>query len=254
MILLLFACTKATPSTSEPWTLVWSDEFSIDGALDDESWNHDVGGDGWGNDQLEHNTDRLDNVFVSDGWLNIRAMREDYEGNDWTSGRVHTMGKREFQSGKFAARIQLPPGKGMWPAFWMLGANFEDVGWPNCGEIDILEARGEDPYTVNTALHGPGHSGGDAYHDTLTVEDDLQADAHVYSVEWDDDHIAWFIDDTLIDTAHPGDLGGSWVYDHEMFLILNVAVGGHYVQAPDETTPDSSTMFVDYVRVFERNR
>lgn len=255
--LLLLACTAPDDTGSpagEDWTLTWSDEFDGDGAVDPEKWVHDLGGDGWGNQQIEYNTDRVENARQSDGFLVITAIEEEYRGNTWTSARLKTQGLFAQTNGRFEARIQLPQGVGIWPAFWMLGEDIESVGWPACGEIDILEARGADPYTVNAAIHGPGHSGGSAVYDSLTQDEDLQSTAHVYAVEWDQDHIAWFFDDTLVMTAHPGKTNGSWVFDDDFFLILNVAVGGTYGGPPDDTTPSESRMFVDYVRVYERNR
>ena len=254
MIWLLLACTDpgSTDDSASPWTLTWADEFNGSGAIDGEKWTHDVGGDGWGNEQLEFNTDRTDNSRQEDGFLVIEAKKEDFEGNSWTSARINTSQTFAQQNGRFEAKVQLPEGVGMWPAFWMLGDNYADVGWPNCGEIDILEARGQAPFTTNAALHNPGGSGGNATYDSLTVEENLQEETHLYAVEWDTDHIAWFLDERLVMTAHPASINGSWAYDHPFFLILNVAVGGNYVGPPDSSTPTSSKMFVDYVRVYER--
>ena len=255
MIWILLACTDPSgtnASSDSPWVQTWADEFNGTGAIDGDKWTHDLGGDGWGNNQLEFNTDRTENSRQEDGFLVIEARKEDYQGNTWTSARITTSETFAQQEGRFEAKIQLPPGAGIWPAFWMLGDNFQDVGWPNCGEIDIMEARGQDPTTTNAALHNPGGSGGDATYDSLTVTEDLQDGTHLYAVEWDDDHIAWFLDEQLVMTAHPGSINGGWVYDHPFFMILNVAVGGNYVGAPDESTPDSSKMYLDYVRVYER--
>lgn len=252
MTLLMLACTASGPDSGSDWELVWRDEFNGSGGVDDANWVHDVGGHGWGNNQLEFNTDRVDNAEQIDGFLVITAQREDYDGNAWTSARIKTQERFEQTNGRFEARIQLPRGKGFWPAFWMLGANIDEVGWPACGEIDILEARGNEPYQVNTALHGPGYSGGNPVYASLEVDEDITSGSHKYAVEWDDDHIAWFFDDQLVMTAHPGDTSGPWVYDHDFFLILNVAVGGVYLDDPDENSPDEAKMYVDYVRVYER--
>ncbi|MED5373828.1 MAG: glycoside hydrolase family 16 protein [Myxococcota bacterium] len=251
--LLALACTAPDANSDAPWTWeqTWADEFDVDGSPDPENWAYDIGGHGWGNEQLEYNTDRPENVRVKDGFLVINALQEDYEGNAWTSARIKTQGLFSQEQGRFEARIQLPPGRGIWPAFWMLGDNFESAGWPDCGEIDILEARGAEPYTTNAALHGPGYSGGSSLYDALTVEDDLQDASHIYAVEWDQDHIAWFLDDQLVQKVHAGQVG-TWVFDHEFFMILNVAVGGTYGGPPDDSTPSDSRMFVDYVRVYQR--
>jgi beta-glucanase (GH16 family) len=241
----------------EPWRLVFEDDF--DGpegsAPDPDVWTYDVGGDGWGNEQLEFNTDRPENVDLDgNGFLRIRARREAYEGNTWTSGRIKTEGLQQFEYGRIEARVLVPEGRGLWPAFWMLGADFADIGWPSCGEIDILELRGETPTEVLGTIHGPGYSGAASIGHTWTSPEPLSDDFHVYAVEWDPRHIQWWVDDTLVGAVHPGDLppDTTWVLDHEFFLLLNLAVGGTFLEEPDDTTPDKAALGVDYVRVYER--
>ena len=245
-----------TPSDAD-WVVVWEDDFkgAEDAAPDEQIWVHDVGGDGWGNQQLEYNTDRTDNASLDgNGFLRITAKREDYEGNAYTSARLKTLDTFEVQYGRIEARIWLPEGKGLWPAFWMLGADFPDVGWPACGEIDIMEFRGENPSEVLGTLHGPGYSGGSGVGGSVDTGASLADGFHVYAVEWDPDHIAWYVDDTQFFRAHPGDLpeGSPWVYDHEFFLLLNLAVGGTFVEEPDDTTTFPAVMGIDYVRVSQR--
>jgi beta-glucanase (GH16 family) len=215
-----------------------------------------MGGDGWGNDQLEHNTDRTDNARLDgEGHLQIVARREAFEGNDYTSARLTTNGTFTQGYGRFEARVRLPKGQGLWPAFWMLGDDFGDVGWPGCGEIDILEMRGEDPGAVLGTLHGPGYSGGSAVGDTYVLGDDAFAeDFHTFRVDVDEGLITWWVDDVVYQRRTAADLpdGTAWVFDHPTFLILNLAVGGHFVQPPTDATPFPATMLVDHVRVYER--
>lgn len=256
LLLLATACTGEAFVDAERWELVWEDDFKGEaGSLPDpDRWTFDVGGDGWGNDQLEFNTDRAENAAVDgDGFLRITARREDYEGNTWTSARLKTKDRFATTYGRIEARILMPAGKGFWPAFWMLGSNIDDVSWPTCGEVDILEARGQDPTRVMGTIHGPGYSGGASFGGEL----DLPAEAditsfHTYRVDWDPQHIAWYVDGELFHTAHPGDVVGAWVFDHDFFLILNLAVGGNFLENPDASTPDTGVMAVDWVRVYRR--
>ncbi|MEC8424201.1 MAG: glycoside hydrolase family 16 protein [Myxococcota bacterium] len=240
------------------WVKVWSDEFDGEAGspVDAATWNHDVGGHGWGNDQLEYNTDRTANVFHDgEGRLVIRAQREAYEGNSFTSGRITTMGKAEFGPARIEARIRVPEGQGIWPAFWLLGEDFEEVGWPTCGEIDILELRGSEPDTIITTVHGPWYNGGDGVgNGTQLAGGSWSDDFHYYAVDIDPDHLVWWIDGERAHTVRPGDLpaGTSWAFDRAFFLILNVAVGGRFVQAPTAETDFPADMLVDWIRVYER--
>ena len=255
----LGACTSAVEDDRPigAWQLVWQDEFGGEAGapLDETKWAYDVGGDGWGNNQLEYNTDRTDNVRLDgNGAMIIEARREYYKGNDYTSARIKTQDRFSMQYGRVEARIQLPKGSGLWPAFWMLGTNFPEVGWPGCGEIDIMEYRGEQPYTVIGTVHGPGYSGGDGVGDTYTLpEGDFSEDWHVFAVDIDPGHIAWSVDDVVFHTLSPGNLpdGTPWVFDNEWFLILNVAVGGNFVGPVDDSALPAQ-MRVGHVRVFER--
>ncbi len=240
-----------------PWRLVWQDEF--DGAAgtrpDAARWRADVGGDGWGNNQLEFDTDRTENAALDgQGHLAITARREDYGGRAYTSARLTTLGKFERGYGRFEARLRLPRGQGIWPAFWLLGANFANAGWPGCGEIDIMEVRGQQPRLTRGSLHGPGYSGGANHGREIDAGADLSSDFHVYAVEWDPGRVIWKLDGEVFFTATPADLpeGSDWVYDHPFFIILNVAVGGNYSGNPDGTTTFPQVMLVDHVRVYER--
>lgn len=255
---LAVGCTSASnPLEGERWELYWEDEFKGEAGAspNPDHWDFDIGGEGWGNEQLEFNTDRPENVALDgNGFLRIHALREQYEGNAWTSARIKTKDKFEFTYGRVEAKILLPEGMGFWPAFWMLGANIEERGWPLCGEIDILEARGNKPREVHGSLHGPGYSGGEPITSTYNFPEESTgiSDFHTYRIDWDPDHIAWYVDDQLYQTAHPGDASGAWAFDQDFFLLLNLAVGGVFLPNPDATTPDTGLMAVDWVRVYKR--
>jgi len=247
-------CSDTAP---ESIGLVWEDEFEGPaGQSPSESrWRFDIG-TGWGNAQLEWDTDQPDNVSLDgNGNLAITAIKESFEGCEYTSGRINTMGLFSHDYGRFEARIKLPVGQGIWPAFWLLGADFGDVGWPSCGEIDILEYKGQEPSVVQGAVHGPGYSGGGAIWRkyTLTGSEGFNAGFHVFALEWSPNEITWLVDDIPYFTVTPGDLptGERWVFNHPFFIILNVAVGGHFVGPPDATTSFPQTMLIDYVRVYE---
>lgn len=240
-----------------PWHLIWQDEFDgADGArVDATKWRYDVGGDGWGNAQLEFDTDRIDNSSLDgQGHLRIVAKRESFSGRQYTSARLNTAGKFERAYGRFEARIKLPRGQGIWPAFWVLGANVSNVGWPGCGEIDIMEYRGQQVRNNRGSLHGPGYSGGGNVGKEIDAGLDLSQAFHTYAIEWDPGRVIFKIDNDAFFTATPADLpaGTTWVYDHPFFIILNLAVGGTYVGNVDGSTTFPQTMLVDHVRVYER--
>jgi beta-glucanase (GH16 family) len=240
-----------------PWHLIWQDEFDGEaGARPDPShWSPDVGGDGWGNNQQEFDTDRTDNAALDgQGHLAIVARREDYGGRAYTSARLTSHGHLDHAYGRFEARIRLPRGQGIWPAFWILGSNVGSAGWPACGEVDIMENRGSLPRRNRGSLHGPGYSGGANHGLEIDAGADLSQDFHLYAIEWDPGRVVFKLDDKVFFTATPADLpeGKVWVYDHPFFIILNVAVGGTFSGYPDGTTTFPQTMLVDHVRVYER--
>ena len=264
--LVLVACgqsqTASSPSGS-PWTLVWSDEFggSNGSAPDSSKWTLETGGNGWGNNELEYYTRRLQNAQIQNGSLVITALKETYTGPDgvtrnYTSARMKTSGKFEQQYGRFEARIKIPYGQGMWPAFWMLGNNIDKAGWPACGEIDIMENIGKEPAIVHGTIHGPGYSGGAGIGSPFSLASGRFADHyHLYAAEWEPNVIRFYVDSNLYATRTPADLpqGTKWVYDHPFFLILNLAVGGDWPGAPDNATVFPQTMLVDYVRVYKKS-
>ena len=255
---MLSGCSKTASPDAAHWQLEWSDEFEgAAGARPDSTrWRHDIGTD-WGNAQLEYDTSRPENVSLDgNGHLAITARQEAYLGRDYTSGRINTYRFFAQEAGRFEARIKLPVGQGIWPAFWLLGADFESVSWPGCGEIDIMEYRGQEPQVTHGSLHGPGYSGGNALTNRYTLPGSagFDQDFHVFAVEWGSDLITWFVDDTRILAIRPADLppGAPWVFRHPFFIILNVAVGGNFVGPPNGSTSFPQTMLVDWVRVHRR--
>jgi beta-glucanase (GH16 family) len=245
------------------WTLVWSDEFNgSDGSpVDSSKWVLESGGNGWGNQELEYYTTRSQNAFQHDGNLVIKVLEEKYTGTDgvsrnYTSARLKTQGKFSQVYGKFEARIKIPRGQGIWPAFWMLGDNIDKPGWPDCGEIDIMENIGKEPSMVHGTIHGPGYSGSDGISSPYSLPPDQRFadDFHIYAVEWEPEVIRFSVDEHLYATLTPAELpkAAKWVYDHPFFLLLNVAVGGGWPGNPDASTVFPQTMLVDYVRVYKR--
>ena len=234
--------------------LVMQDEFNNDGALDNGLWNYDIGRgqDGWGNNELQYYTDRPENIVVEDGVLKITAMQESFEGSSYTSSRILTKGKFEQKYGRFEARMQLPWGQGMWPAFWLLGSNIDEVGWPNCGEIDIMENRGSEPTLISSALHGPGYSGGNPIFKSYNLEDSrFDNEFHIFGIEWGPDYVNFYVDDVLYNQITPSDVTGTWVFDQSFFIIINLAVGGNFGGPPNADTVFPQTLLVDYIRVYQ---
>ncbi|UMB59146.1 glycoside hydrolase family 16 protein [Lutibacter sp. A80] len=231
--------------------LIFFDEFDIDGSPDDSKWGYNIGtGDnGWGNGEKEYYTDRAENVIVEDGFLKITAIKENYEGAKYTSARMLTQDKFEFTYGRVEVRAKLPFGSGTWPAIWMLGANIDTVGWPACGEIDIMEHWGYNHGTVQSALHTPSSYGSTTNHGSQLLED-VSNEFHVYTVEWDDEEIVFSVDDKVHYTYSPATKNDeNWPYTADQFLILNVAMGGSWFEIDPNFT--ESSMIVDYVRVYQ---
>ena len=266
--LLAAGCNDQPPQ----WNLVWSDEFDGPAGTAPEAayWDYDVGGSGWGNDELQFYTARPENVALDgDGNLVLTARKEQYQGRAYSSARINTRGKFEQGLGRWEARIRVPSGMGIWPAFWLLGANFPQVGWPACGEIDIMEVRGQAPGVMNGTLHATGYSGGGALTEQYTCQVapscasppctplcPFSEDFHVYAVEVEANRIRFEVDGAIYHEVRQELLptGTAWPFGRPFFLILNVAVGGAYVGAPDVTTVFPQTMLVDYVRYYQLSR
>ena len=239
------------------WRVVWSDEFNgpANSSPDATKWTYDLGGGGWGNHELEIYTKDPTNVFLDgNGNLVIQAVRDG--AGSYTSARLKTEGLFTIQYGRIEARIKIPFGQGIWPAFWMLGQDIRTVGWPNCGEIDIMENIGKEPSIVHGSLHGPGYSGNTPLTSKYSLPNGARFadDFHVYAVEWSPEKIDFMVDGVKYYTATAHDLppGAKWVYDHPFFLLLNVAVGGSWPGNPDATTTFPQTMLVDYVKVWQQ--
>lgn len=238
--------------------LIFADEFDIDGAPNSTVWNFDIGDGtdqgipGWGNNELQYYTDRPENVRVENGMLIITAINESYEGSSYTSARINSKDLFEQKYGRFEARIKLPWGQGLWPAFWMLGANSDVVTWPACGEIDIMENRGSEPTIINGTIHAPGYSAGESVTKAYELENDrFDSDFHIFGIEWSEDYINFYVDDVLYNQLTPNDVPDQWIFnDQPFYIIMNVAVGGNYGGPPNENTVFPQEMLVDYIRVY----
>ncbi len=243
---------EGPPPPPPPWQLVWQDEFD-DAVLDTTRWVRETGGNGWGNNELEYYTDRVENARLENGFLVIEARAEAFGNRNYTSARLKTQGLSAWRYGKVEARIQVPRGQGLWPAFWMLGDNISLVGWPACGEIDIMESIGREPAMVHGTAHGPNYSGANGIGGAYSLSTGAFADDyHVFSIVWQASSIQWYVDGVLFRVVLTSDVPGAWVFDHPFFIILNVAVGGYWPGDPDTTTVFPQTMRVDYVRVYQK--
>ncbi|MGY1846800.1 MULTISPECIES: glycoside hydrolase family 16 protein [unclassified Blastococcus] len=237
--------------------LLWADEFDGPaGALPDpEVWTPELGGGGWGNDELQTYTgDPLNVALDGDGHLQLtaRATGPD-DDRRWTSARITTFGAQTFFEGRIEVRAQVPSGAGIWPAAWTLGQDIQQVGWPACGEIDLIESIGDAREALQT-VHGPRPDGTNWLKTIATpVDDPLSEDFHVYGADWSSDRITFFIDDQVTGTVTRDDVpeGAAWPFDSPHYVLLNVAVGGRLPGPPDASTPQKATMLVDWVRVYE---
>ena len=258
LFFVISSCSNDETQTTVNFTeLVWQDEFDTDGAPDSSIWGYDIGTgeNGWGNNELQYYTDRTENITVQSGVLIISAKEESFEGSNYTSARILTKGKFEQKYGRFEARLRLPYGKGLWPAFWMLGADIDTNPWPGCGEIDIMENAGSKPTEVSGAVHGPGYSGGTPILKKYNLENDrFDTGFHIFGIEWGPEYINYYVDDVLYNQITPDDVTGEWVFDNgPFFIIMNVAVGGLFDGPPNEETVFPQNMLVDYVRVYKNN-
>jgi beta-glucanase (GH16 family) len=229
-------------------SLLWSDEFNVSGTPDPSKWNYDIGtgSGGWGNNELQYYTSRQENVFVSNGTLKIVANKESFGGSNYTSARLLTRDKFSFKYGKIEARAKLPAGVGTWPAIWMLGENIGTVGWPACGEIDIMEHKGSQLNKIYGTIHYPGFSGGNAVGGTTSITN-ATTEFHVYSVEWSENTIRFLVDGISFFTVANS---SSIPFNHNFFLLLNLAMGGNFGGAVDPLFSQAQ-MEIDYIRVYQ---
>jgi beta-glucanase (GH16 family) len=254
-ILMLTSCNNDQKQTVVTKTkLVMADEFDTNGAPNPGLWSYDIGtgAGGWGNNELQYYTNRPQNIKVENGVLKITALKEQYLGSGYTSARILTRGKFEKKYGRIEARIKMPLGKGLWPAFWMLGANSNSVAWPQCGEIDIMEFLGNNPTTIFGSVHGPGYYAGNAISKNYSLPNDrFDNDFHIFGIEWDENYINYYVDDVLYNQITPAKVPGEWVFNQPFYIILNLAVGGNFPGAPNSETVFPQTMQIDYIRVYE---
>jgi beta-glucanase (GH16 family) len=255
--MLLCGCMLLGGSAQASGSLVWWDEFDgPSGSRPDSSnWVYETGGHGWGNNELEYYTDAADNSRLDGmGHLKISAMTSNEKLTCWygpcryTSARLTTREKFSSAYGKFEARIKLPRGRGVWPAYWLLGNNIDTVGYPSCGEIDVMENSGAEPETVRGSLHAPNFVVSDSY--KLAGSDAFADNYHLFGVSWNPKDITFSVDDNRYATKNRADVGNAWFFDHPFYMILNLAIGGSSVDSPDETTSFPAEMLVDYVRVY----
>ena len=261
VFLLNYGCAVDDTQTVAQFTqITLQDEFDKDGAPNSSIWGYDIGTgqNGWGNNELQYYTDRPENVTVNNGVMVITVREESFQGSNYTSARLITKGKFEQRYGRFEARIRVPYGQGIWPAFWMLGVEDSPSEiWPFIGEIDIMEMRGQDPTTLIGSLHGPGYSGGEAISKEYELQNDrLDTGFHIYGIEWGPDYVNYYIDDVLYNQITPEDLpeGSDWVFDNDFYILMNVAVGGNFVGSPNAETEFPQTMLVDYFRAYRYTR
>ncbi|MCX6121252.1 MAG: family 16 glycosylhydrolase [Ignavibacteriales bacterium] len=243
IIMIIFSSIR---SDAQTWNLVWSDEFN-DASINTTNWKYDIGGGGWGNSELEYYTNRPENAKIDNGNLLIIARKESYGGSNYTSARLKTQDLRYFTYGKIEARIKLPVGQGLWTAFWTLGQNISSVGWPKCGEVDIMEHI--DKENMN---HGTMHwdnNGHVQYGGGVSCDESIY---HNYSIEWNADSIKWLLDGNRYFWGNiANNVNSTDEFHLPFFIILNFAVGGSWPGNPDATTPFPDTMYVDYVRVYQ---
>ncbi len=252
----LFAASRNDTADAAIGGITWQDEFNgaAGTSVDPAKWKFDLGGGGFGNNELQNYTNSTSNVaHDGQGNLVITARKENpnnaqcwYGTCQYTSGRILTADKFAQTYGRFEARIKIPRGQGIWPAFWMLGGN----NWPTTGEIDIMENVGKEPNTLFGTVHGPGYSGAGGIGGNTVLGEPLANAFHTYGVEWSPNLIQWFLDGREYYRIDPSKINGNrWVFDHNFFMILNLAVGGNWPGSPDGSTQFPQQMLIDWVRV-----
>lgn len=244
----IFTSTPPVPASENFTNLVWFDEFDVDGAPNSTKWDYDLGAGGWGNNEAQHYTNSSNNVSISGGKLKITAKKENFSGSAYTSARLKTQNKFDFKYGKLVVRAKLPEGGGTWPAIWMLGKNIGTVGWPDCGEIDVMEHVGNQQNHIFHTMHYPGHSGGGGVGNAgAFVNATASSQFHDYSVVWNANVMKFYVDNVL---SYTFTNASNLPFNQNFFIILNVAMGGNFGGAIDPAFTQSS-MEIDYVRVYQ---
>jgi len=255
-----FNWIEIVPNTTR--TLVWSDEFD---SINSSNWSFETGGGGWGNNEREYYTAGQNASIQYDSQagsnvLVLEARKENpanygcwYGSCQYTSARLNSSGKKTFQYGRIEARMKLPSTQGIWPAFWMLGSNIGSVGWPTCGELDIMEHLGKEITAVHGSMHGPNYFGNTPFTNTYYLTENTNLNYHVYAIEWDANSVSYFVDSAKYYTVTKQQVQtyGNWVFDQPMFILFNLAVGGGWPGDPDGTSTFPQRMYVDYVRVYQ---
>jgi Glycosyl hydrolases family 16/Calx-beta domain len=227
--------------------LVWSDEFNS-ASLNTSTWNYELGAGGWGNNELETYTNSVNNVHIDSGYLHITALNP--SGSYYTSGRITTQGKKEFTYGRIRIRAKLPEGQGLWPALWMLGANFSTAGWPKCGEIDIMELLGKAPSVVYGTIHWDAGGYTSRSNSYALTGGSFSTGFHTFTLVWTPFNLNWLVDDKMYSSLSRSEVN-AFPFDLPQFFIFNVAVGGNWPGNPDQTTVFPQHMIVDYIRVYQ---
>lgn len=251
LLLFTFHFSFFIACNAQSWKMVWHDEFDST-FINRQNWTFDTGtaGDGWGNNELEYYTDRPANARIENGSLLITAKKERFENRKYTSARIKTFGLHSFTYGKIEARIKLPGRQGLWPAFWMLGDSIDEIGFPKCGEIDIMECVNSE-YMNHGTMHWLANNELASYGGTIPVNH--MNDYHVYSIEWDSNSIKWFVDGTQYwEGLVKHNINQTDAFHKPFFILLNLAVGGEWPGNPSHKTHFPQTMYVDYVRVYQQ--
>lgn len=249
-LMISFLPTVTAKAADTGWNLAWSDEFNGT-SIDTSNWKFETGGGGWGNNELEYYTNRSENARIENGNLVIQANKESYNGSSYTSARLKSQGLRNWTYGKVEARMKLPAGQGIWPAFWMLGENISQVNWPACGEIDIMEHINNE-----SLVHGTIHwdNNGHASYGTASPNIDV-TQYHVYSIEWNASSIKWFVDGTqYLEANIENNINGTDEFHKPFFILFNLAIGGDWPGSPNSSTAFPAKMYVDYVRVYQQGQ
>lgn len=232
--------------------LIWQDEFNQDGTPNTSKWGYNtgIGANGWGNNESQYYTNRLDNAKVENGLLKIIAKKEDYQGSQYTSARLLTSGKFDFTYGRIDVHAKLPSGGGIWPAIWMLGSNISALGWPACGEIDIMEYVGNSPGKISSAIHTMSSSGATVNYKAVSISNET-TEFHLYSMVWTSESLTFMLDDVAYYTYNPTTKNDqTWPFYNKQFIILNIAMGGNLGGTIDPEFTQA-TMEIDYVRVYQ---